>query len=57
MFRQTKINDYDDLAKMCEARDILCGYCEADECEKCIVTNLINDAYNEAEEKGIIEND
>lgn len=37
----------EELAVLCDARDKLCGYCEADECEKCIVTALINDAYNE----------
>lgn len=41
---------HDELAALCEARDTLCGYCEADECEKCIVTNLIDDAYSELED-------
>ena len=39
--------DREYLSKLCNARDTLCGFCEADECEKCIVTYLINDAYNE----------
>ena len=39
-----------ELAELCDARDKLCGFCEANECEKCIVTNLINDAINECEE-------
>ena len=39
--------DREYLSKLCNARDTLCGFCEADECEKCIVTPLINDAYNE----------
>ena len=39
--------DREYLSKLCNARDTLCGFCEADECEKCIVTHLINDAYNE----------
>lgn len=39
--------DHDDFAKLCDARDTLCGFCEADECEKCIVSVLINDAFNE----------
>lgn len=39
--------DKEYLAKLCDARDTLCGFCEVDECEKCIVTYLINDAYNE----------
>lgn len=39
------------LAKLCDARDTLCGFCEADECEKCIVTRLIDDAYNELDDE------
>lgn len=38
-------------AALCDARDKLCGYCESDECEKCIVTALIDDAYNETPEE------
>ncbi len=40
----------EELAVLCQARDTLCGFCEADECEKCIVTRLIDDAFNEYEE-------
>lgn len=36
-----------DFATLCSARDTLCEFCEADECNKCIVTRLIDDAYNE----------
>lgn len=36
-----------DLAVLCDARDKLCGFCEAGECEKCIVTRLIDDAFAE----------
>lgn len=39
--------DKEYLAKLCDARDTLCEFCEADECEKCIVAHLIDDAYNE----------
>lgn len=39
--------DKDYFARLCDARDTLCGFCEVDECEKCIVTQLIDDAYNE----------
>lgn len=35
------------LEKLCNARDALCGFCEVDDCENCIVTHLIDDAYNE----------
>lgn len=41
---------HDELATLCKARDTLCDYCETDECEKCIVTNLIDDAYSELED-------
>ena len=41
----------DELAVLCDARDKLCGYCQSDECEKCIVTALIDDAYNETPEE------
>lgn len=45
--------DMEYLAKLCDARDTLCGFCEANECEKCIVSHLINDAYNElGDDKG-----
>lgn len=37
------------LGELCNARDCLCGFCEVQECEKCIVSNLINDAFNEFE--------
>lgn len=42
-------------AALLNAQKTLCEYCENDECEKCIVTNLLDDAYTEAEEAGIIE--
>lgn len=32
------------LADQCDARDKFYGFCEANQCEKCIVANLINDA-------------
>lgn len=37
----------EELCALYEAREKLCGYCEANECDKCIVTHLINDAFNE----------
>ena len=39
-----------ELAELCDARDKLCGFCEADECEKCIVTRLIDDACAECDD-------
>ena len=44
--------DREKLAELCDARDKLCGFCEnADFCEKCQVTLLIDQAYNELEEE------
>ncbi len=37
----------DELAEILDARDTLCAYCENNACERCIVTMLVNDAYNE----------
>ena len=42
--------DRAELAVLCDARDKLCAFCEAEECEWCIVTRLIDDAYNECED-------
>lgn len=42
--------DRETIGKLCDARDTLCGFCEADECEKCIVTRLIDDAFCELKE-------
>ena len=41
----------DDLALLLDARDKLCAFCENDECEKCQVTRLIDDAYNECDDE------
>lgn len=42
--------DREYLSELCDARNALCEFCEVDECVKCIVTHLINDAFNELEE-------
>ena len=34
------------------AASVLCNYCQNDECEKCIVQNLVDDAVLEAENAG-----
>lgn len=39
-----------ELAELLDARDKLCAFCENDNCEKCQVTMLIDDAYNECPE-------
>lgn len=43
--------DRNELGELCETRDKLCNFCEADECENYIVSRLINDAYNKFEEE------
>lgn len=37
----------EDYESMCSGRDVFCSFCEADECEKCMITRLLNDAFNE----------
>lgn len=37
------------------ARETLCDYCENDACENCIVTLLLDQAYVEAVDAGIVE--
>lgn len=37
----------DDYESLFSARDTICNYCEANECENCIVTHLMDDAYAE----------
>lgn len=44
--------DKKELNKLYEAGNTLCSFCEADECEKCIVTKLIDDASAEIDEDG-----
>lgn len=45
--------DTDILAKLCEARDVLCGACESDDCDLCQVTRIINDAFLELDDDEI----
>lgn len=45
------------LAELCHARDTLCNFCEADECDGCMVSHLINDAFNEAGNPDMQEDD
>ena len=37
-----------------DARDRLCRFCQSEECEKCQVTRLADDAHFEAEQAGIL---
>ena len=41
----------DELARILDARDTLCGYCGNDACAKCIVTMLASNAYNECQDE------
>ena len=41
--------------KLTAAGRTLCEYCENNECECCQVTRLMDDAYVEAVEEGIVE--
>lgn len=45
-----------ELSKLCDARDTLCAFCEVNECSKCIVTHLIDDAHNEVEDQYVCIN-
>lgn len=39
--------DKETLAELCNARDILCNFCENNEdCDKCQITRLIEDAFD-----------
>lgn len=40
----------EELAALLDARDKLCSFCENDECGKCQITLLIDDAYLECDE-------
>ena len=43
--------------KIDHAGKVLCEFCQNDECEKCQVTRLLDDAYVEAVEAGIMVED
>lgn len=45
------ISDYMGLL---DARDRLCRFCQSEECGKCQVTSLTDDAHFEAEKAGIL---
>lgn len=47
-----------ELDSLCEARNTICAYCTAEGCEKCIVNQLVHEAFvavseNEAEDEEI----
>ena len=39
--------DQNYLARICDARDVLCGYCKNGNCLMCVVHNLVGDAFDE----------
>ena len=39
--------DRDYLARICDARDVLCGYCQSGDCFMCTVHHLVADAFGE----------
>ena len=39
--------DRDYLARLCDARDVLCGYCKSGDCFMCTVHHLVADAFSE----------
>ena len=43
---------YEELNK---AGKVLCKYCENNECSNCQVTHLMDDAYVEAVEEGVVD--
>lgn len=44
-------NEYTSLL---DARDKLCHFCQSDECDKCQISRLTDDAHNEAVRAGIL---
>lgn len=51
----SKTIDENTYIELLDAGNKLCNYCEVNECEKCIVTRLIDDANIEAIESGVID--
>lgn len=49
----TKMSEYKE--KLSIAEKALCEYCENDECSCCQVTRLMDEAYIEAVEEGIVD--
>ena len=43
--------DQDKLAKLCEAKEVLCELCNKNICEKCQVSQITNDSFNEIGEE------
>ena len=43
--------DRDYLAKLCDARDTLCGFCKSGGCLQCRVRHIIDDVFSELSEE------
>ena len=43
--------DREYLARLCDARDTLCGFCKSGGCLQCKVRHIIDDAFNELSEE------
>lgn len=48
---------HEKLNELRKAAAMLCNYCEVDECDKCIVTNLIDCAESEYEKENVDEDE
>ena len=40
----------EELIALCEARDEICSCCRVENCEKCIVDQLVSEAFKEVSE-------
>lgn len=40
----------EELAALCEARDVICSCCKVESCEKCIVDQLVSEVFKEISE-------
>ena len=41
----------EELTALCEARDEICSCCRVENCEKCIVDQLVSEAFKEVSER------
>ena len=53
LFTENKISE-NEYSGLLEARNRLCRFCQSEECEKCQVTRLADDAHFEAKKAGIL---
>ena len=54
--RRLRLVDRDYLARICDARDVLCGYCSRGDCLMCTVHHLVADAFSEINDVEVDEN-